>query len=447
MAIANPRRVIVLAALAALFAIPAPLLLEPSVPGLATPVVLADDDAFGGDDDDDDDDVTSSNSADDDDWVATPQRPPRNQPALPTVRPDAASDEIVAYGLTAESLALLLETGFILRADDALPDLGILVRLRVPPGQSVTEALAQVALLVPEATAAPNNYYYNQAEPSACDAALCELWPLVGWPTSDDGFCAAAPLIGVVDTGVNTRHEVLEGADVLVERFIETTDTPSEARHGTAVVAMFVGAPGSRVPGLLPKARIRVADPFAGVGGVDRADTYALTRAIVHLLEIDADVINLSLAGADNAILAGIVALAGTKDIPLVAAVGNAGANAPPLYPAAYDSVLAVTAVDSRMRIYRRAVQGSHVDIAAPGVEIPTAASISGVRPYTGTSFAAPFVTAALAAAMSASPALPGVAVQQALLAAAQDLGEPGRDDMFGWGLLHSGPSCTAPSP
>jgi subtilisin family serine protease len=153
-------------------------------------------------------------------------------------------------------------------------------------------------------------------------------------------------------------------------------------------------------------------------------------------------VINLSLAGSDNPVLAGVVALADTKGIPLVAAVGNAGARSQPLYPAAYGSVLAVTAIDAQKRVYRRAVQGAHVDIAAPGVDIPTAASISGMRPQTGTSFAAPFVTAALAARLAAQPeSSPGTVVEE-LTAAAEDLGTAGRDEIFGWGLLRSDVSC-----
>ncbi|UXN74080.1 hypothetical protein N8D56_01825 [Devosia sp. A8/3-2] len=65
---------------------------------------------------------------------------------------------------------------------------------------------------------------------------------MVGWPETGAGQCPTTPLIGVVDTGVNVEHAALEGADLTVERFIETGDAPSGAKHGTAVVAMLVGA-------------------------------------------------------------------------------------------------------------------------------------------------------------------------------------------------------------
>lgn len=445
MALSSFFRSLLLAILASLQTLPAPLLVAPALSGILVSEALADDDDDGGDDDDDNGAASSDSSSDSGDgWTNFIPRPQPRKPAPePVALPTEAADEIVAYGLSAESLARLTDAGFTVIADDERPLLGGIARFRVPPGDGLDEALERVKTLVPEATAAPNSYYYNQSEAPPCEAAICALRSLVDWPLPGNGQCAVAPTIGVVDTGINTRHAVLDEANLEVEQFIEPSDTPSEARHGTAIVAMLVGRPDSRVPGLLPDATVRVADPFAGARGGDRADTYALTRAIAHLIEADVSVINLSLAGPENAVLAGIVAIADTSGIPLVAAVGNAGANAAPLYPAAYQSVLAVTAVDSRLRIYRRAVQGNHVDIAAPGVEIPTAASVSGVRPQTGTSFAAPFVTAALAAAITGG--LSAGDARDLLLNNAQDLGEPGHDSTFGHGLLrHS--ACSEPS-
>ncbi len=99
------------------------------------------------------------------------------------------------------------------------------------------------------------------------------------------------------------------------------------------------------------------------------------------LREARVEIINLSLAGPDNPVLARAVADAHAADIPLVAAMGNAGPRAEPAYPAAYEGVVAVTAVDAGHAVYRRAGQGLHVDFAAPGVGIATAASISGCAP------------------------------------------------------------------
>jgi minor extracellular protease Epr len=103
---------------------------------------------------------------------------------------------------------------------------------------------------------------------------------------------------------------------------------------------------------------------------------------------------------------------------------------------------LTVTAVDRNGDVYRRAGQGPHVDLAAPGVEVWTAASVKGARGKTGTSFAAPFVTAAVAILMADHKGMTVEQVTQALTGSARDLGTPGRDEVFGAGLVQFGQLC-----
>ncbi|MGL4238648.1 S8 family serine peptidase, partial [Tabrizicola sp.] len=118
-----------------------------------------------------------------------------------------------------------------------------------------------------------------------------------------------------------------------------------------------------------------------------------------------------------------------------------------PAYPGAYPAVVAVTAVDRNGTVYRRAGQGAHVDLAAPGVEIWTAASVKGARPKTGTSFAAPFVSAAAAAQLAANPELTANEVIQRLTGSARDLGDAGFDEVYGYGLVQAAPSCMGSGP
>ena len=99
-------------------------------------------------------------------------------------------------------------------------------------------------------------------------------------------------------------------------------------------------------------------------------------------------------------------------------------------FPAAYDGVVGVTAVDHRGRAYRNANQGGYVDIAAPGVNLVSAKAGGGERNVTGTSFATPFVLAALAVAREG-----GRDPVKALRLVSLDLGAEGRDDVYGWGL------------
>src|SRR3546814_9491455 len=81
----------------------------------------------------------------------------------------------------------------------------------------------------------------------------------------------------------------------------------------------------------------------------------------------------------------------------LVAAAGNEGPHAAPVFPAGYPSVLAVTAVDASLQPYRHANRGDYIDLAAPGVDVWSARRGQGGRYNSGTSFAAPFVAAAAA--------------------------------------------------
>lgn len=388
-------------------------------------------------DDDDDDDGGGSSAGSDDDDDDQPRRV-RRPVAAPAPLPEAARDELVVLGLDAAGRAELERLGYRLLREDAPSRLTL---LQLPAGVSVEAALDAVATLLPAALVAPNSYYRNQAA-TECTAGICGSWVLAGYepPTAQ---CTFAPLIGVVDTGVNLAHEMLDGADITLERFGDPVADPSGLRHGTAVVALLVGDPEGRVPGMLPAAKLRVADPFiTAAGGDERADAYGLYLAIASLLTAKVEIINLSLAGPGNALIERAVADADAAGIPIVAAVGNDGPRSGPRYPAAYASVVAVTAVDGDNRVYRRAGQGEHVDFAAPGVGIATAASVRGVRAQTGTSFAAPFVTVAFAAARSRLPQAMLTELQAAVAAGSIDLGEPGRDPVFGDGLVQIGSPC-----
>ncbi|MEM7496857.1 MAG: S8 family serine peptidase, partial [Pseudomonadota bacterium] len=119
----------------------------------------------------------------------------------------------------------------------------------------------------------------------------------------------------------------------------------------------------------------------------------------------------------------------------LVAAAGNGGRRGAPAYPAALPEVIAVGAVDQRRRAYRGGTRGGYVELAAPGVGVSSAAPGGGWQDWSGTSFAAPFVAAALLRARAETGG--DAAAARALLhSRALDLGAQGRDDIYGFGLL-----------
>ncbi len=179
---------------------------------------------------------------------------------------------------------------------------------------------------------------------------------------------------------------------------------------------------------------------FADEDGEPATDTISLLRGIDWLKKKGARVVNMSLSGpADDVIRSAIDQMA-KSGVIFVAAAGNGGPGAPPSYPAAYEPVIAVTAVNKKMSGYRYANQGSYIDLAAPGVDIWTTLPGAQQGYHTGTSFAAPYVTAALATVYRGLNGTTKAHVLQQV--AYRDLGEPGRDEIYGNGLLQAPSSC-----
>jgi subtilisin family serine protease len=151
-------------------------------------------------------------------------------------------------------------------------------------------------------------------------------------------------------------------------------------------------------------------------------------------------VINVSLVGPRNALLERVVGNLVARGPVIVAAVGNDGPAAPPLYPAAYEGVVGVTGVDGKHRVLVEACRGKQVDFAALGAEVSAASKAPDLyAPVRGTSFAAPLVAALLADIRLPDSASRASSLEK-LASTAQDLGKPGRDDVYGAGeIIHSG--------
>jgi len=393
--------------------------------------------------------------------LQVPRRTQRASPAPRAApRPTEAEREIIARGLSDDDAAALVAQGYGILERVDLASLGLTMqRLLVPENTSLQEARAAVQAL-PTGEVADFNHYYRAggdmasdavgtesvAEP--CEGLHCPARGLINWPDHiGPGGCGVPVTIGMIDTGINTDHAALAGAQVALLRVAPEDYSASDAIHGTAVAALLVGDPASRAPGLLPGLPLVAVDAFHKASGDERADAFTLVRGLDHLVEAGATVINLSLTGPANAVLEQTLAeLESAEGIVVVAAAGNGGPNAPPAYPAAYDSVIAVTAVDRAGGPYRRAGRGPHVHLAAPGVEVWTAASVKGARWKTGTSFAAPYVTAAVALWQQTHPGSSPAEIRAALAQSAVDLGEAGTDDIFGHGLLNLENSCPNPA-
>ena len=205
--------------------------------------------------------------------------------------------------------------------------------------------------------------------------------------------------------------------------------------HATAVLGRLV-AKGESIKPLLPDAKIYAASVFYQKDAYSQsASTLALLQALEWMLVKRVQVINMSLAGPPNALLEKALQRARSKGIAVVAAAGNAGPASRPLFPAAYDSVIAVSAVDEQRRIYRWANRGKHIDFVAYGVNVTTLRTGGGEGIESGTSMAAPIISAALALQMQIRGLDESLAHLRML---SEDLGETGRDVIYGDGFIAS---------
>ena len=192
-----------------------------------------------------------------------------------------------------------------------------------------------------------------------------------------------------------------------------------------------------------------VAEPDPELHGLreENRKLRKINAALIDRVERSSDMAGNAFSMFETAITleAMVRRLVDDRRMVLVAAVGNGGAQQPVAYPAAYEGVIGVTALDARGRVYRGAQRGAGVDLAAPGVGLLLATSIRGAREQTGTSFATPFVTAAAALALGQNPTLGPTEVAALLAGSARDTGDVGRDDVFGHGMLQAGWLCPGP--
>ena len=238
--------------------------------------------------------------------------------------------------------------------------------------------------------------------------------------------------IGIIDSSIDRRHNAFANASITTQRFVDN-DSPPNA-HGTAI-ASIIASNDPQALGLAPSAQIYAAEVFDhNEQQGEFASTVSLIKALSWLLTQKVSVINISLAGPSNRLLETALTRVREKGVLAIAAAGNGGPMAQPMYPAAYPEVVAVTATDDRGRAFRLANRGEYVDIAAPGVNIRHAQAGGGFAASSGTSYAVPFVTVAAARLLqsTAEPAL----MLDALYASARDIGAPGRDQIYGYGQL-----------
>lgn len=240
--------------------------------------------------------------------------------------------------------------------------------------------------------------------------------------------------IGVIDGAIDPRHPALAGVRVVTHSVLPGGAT--NPNHGTAVAALIAGKdPNGVFTGFAAGADLYVVTAFGSERNGPGADVERVGAALDWLLSQNVRLINMSFAGPPNTVMNDLLNAAAARGAIMVAAAGNDGA-AIGAFPAAAGPVIAVTAVDAAGRRYVAANTGPHIEFAAPGVDLYVAQR-NGGNYASGTSFAAPIVTA-LAARLMARGVGTVDGIRARLRSQSSDLGIPGRDTSFGWGLAHA---------
>jgi len=247
--------------------------------------------------------------------------------------------------------------------------------------------------------------------------------------------------VAVIDSQVDGTHPDLMGSIAGQFDAIGAPDNPDE--HGTGMTGAI--AAHRRLVGVAPRARILAVHAFGpNAKNPQQATSRSIVAGIDWAIENGARIINMSFAGPYDPMLQIALKKAHDKGVVLIAAAGNMGPQSPPLFPAADENVIAVTALDQNDGLLPQANQGPHIALAAPGVAVLEAAPYGAYNLTTGTSVAAAHVSGVAALILERNPAIDVAALERLLFSTAKDLGPPGRDNEFGYGLVDPYRALTA---
>jgi hypothetical protein len=255
--------------------------------------------------------------------------------------------------------------------------------------------------------------------------------------------------VTVVDSGLDVSHPEFASRPNTT-RLNGQSFSGEREFHGTAVSSV-VAAPanGIGVVGVYPEAVLFLWDASPN-GQLTTGDVIAGIEAGAAR---GPGVVNLSLGGTGRSVFeAQAVSDAFARGSIVVAAVGNEREEGSPLnFPATYPHVVTVASTDMADRASTFSSASPAVDLAAPGdaipVAVPTIFTPTGFTRLSGTSFAAPVVSGAIAWIWTTRPELEKTQVIELLRRSARDLGPRGRDVDTGFGLLDLPSALTFATP
>ena len=261
----------------------------------------------------------------------------------------------------------------------------------------------------PRVTLAQPDIIYDTSQSSPGEADLIYGPRLIGADLIQNISRGDGVRVGVVDTGIDN------GQPALHEKLVEYADVTGTGwtpdAHGSLVAGVIAAEPvtGSGLGGIAPGAKlVGVKSCVAQSSRSAAASCWSSTiaRGIDLASQKNVRIMNLSVGGPEDKLLARMVDAAMTKGIAVISAAGNDGPSGRPSYPAAFKGVIAVTAVDAAAHLYSKDTEGPYVSLAAPGVDILSTGPGGRTQAFTGTSAATAFVSGATALLLQQRPNL-----------------------------------------
>ncbi len=343
----------------------------------------------------------------------------------------ADTPDSLKQSLAREYGAEIAEVGFVELA-------GVRIwHLTLGPGRNLDEVLTALLQDNRVLTAQPNYVYTPvQGAPeerqaphteNAAPAPLSQKQPPTG----------AGVKLAIIDTCVEGNHDELQGAVASTfDAIPPASGSCKPENHGTAVASLIAGH--NKLHGTAERASLLSAQAFSFTA--EDNEVAATSREIALSMDwaakSGAQVMNLSFAGPADPLIERVVAAAYRKGIGLVAAAGNAGPTSPPLYPAAYPEVIAVTATNGKREVYSAANRGKHISVSARGVDVLAAHIGNTYGIDSGTSFAAAEVSGVVASLLEKRPKAGPDEIRAALQNTAATV--PGVDkDEAGFGVVN----------
>lgn len=324
-------------------------------------------------------------------------------------------------GMTATELARALEMQ-LLSADrlQALP-VTLLQLYSAEPGQ-LAAAQQWLADNQPEVLHQPDLIFTSGLQLASGGLEAAERFLFTVGPEST----GAAISVGLIDTGVALTGT---GGELIAVDF--TGRGYQAGGTGTALASVL----GQHLVSM------RLFSYQACLPSASELEAYCYSSALIQALDqalMDHNrLIQLGPVGSGGAVFHHLITEAQRRGVVLVAGVGDAGALAPPLYPAAWPEVLAVTAIQGDQQRLPAALTGEHIDLAARGGHVSIGVLNHGQRLLSGTGLAAANVTGAVARLLQGSATVSPGQLYQYLRDSSDDLGPIGPDGEFGAGVIN----------